>query len=248
MLPENADYLDYLQEFSMNTVLITGANRGIGLEFATQYAANGWQVVACCRQPQQAVALNQLAEQYKDHFFIYQLDIREPTEIDQLSQKLHDLSIDVLINNAGVYPPAQNGEFGHINYGDWMEAFRVNTFAPLRMAEALVKQVARSKLKVIATITSKMGSIDDNQRGGSYIYRSSKTAVNMVVKNLAIDLQPRGIISVLLHPGWVQTDMGGHGALITAKQSVTGMKDILDKITHTDTGKFLAYDGQHIPW
>lgn len=232
----------------MNTVLITGANRGIGLEFARQYAADGWQVVACCRQPQQAEALNRLADQYKDQFSIHQLDVRELAEIDQLSHKLQDLPIDILINNAGVYPHAQNGEFGHISYDDWMEAFRVNTFAPLKMVEALVEQIACSQLKIVATITSKMGSIVDNQRGGSYIYRSSKAAVNMVVKSLAIDLQPRGIIAVLLHPGWVQTDMGGRGALISTKQSVTGMKSILGRVTHSDTGKFIAYDGQHIPW
>ncbi len=232
----------------MNTVLITGANRGIGLEFARQYAVDGWQVVACCRQPQQAEALNQLADQYKDRFSIHQLDVRELAEIDQLSHKLQNLPIDILINNAGVYPHAQNGEFSHINYDDWMEAFRINTFAPLRMVEALVEQIARSQLKIVATITSKMGSITDNQRGGSYIYRSSKAAVNMVVKSLAVDLQPLGIIAVLLHPGWVQTDMGGRGALISTKQSVTGMKSILNRMTHSDTGKFIAYDGQHIPW
>ncbi|MBC6963016.1 MAG: SDR family NAD(P)-dependent oxidoreductase, partial [Nitrosomonas sp.] len=197
----------------MNTVLITGANRGIGLEFARQYAADGWQVVACCRQPQQAEALNRLADQYQDRFSIHRLDVRELTEIDQLSHKLQDLPIDILINNAGVYPHAQNGEFGRISYDDWMEAFRVNTFAPLKMVEALVEQIACSQLKIVATITSKMGSIADNQRGGSYIYRSSKAAVNTVVKSLAIDLQPRGIIAVLLHPGWVQTDMGGRDAL-----------------------------------
>ncbi|KXK50351.1 SDR family oxidoreductase [Nitrosomonas europaea] len=232
----------------MNTVLITGANRGIGLEFARQYAADGWQVVACCRQPQQAEALNRLADQYKDRFSIHRLDVRELAEIDQLSHKLQDLPIDILINNAGVYPHAQNGEFGRISYDDWMEAFRVNTFAPLKMVEALIEQIACSQLKIVATITSKMGSIADNQRGGSYIYRSSKAAVNTVVKSLAIDLQPRGIIAVLLHPGWVQTDMGGRGALISTKQSVTGMKSILDRVTHSDTGKFIAYDGQHIPW
>lgn len=232
----------------MNTVLITGANRGIGLEFARQYAADGWQVVACCRQPQQAEALNRLADQYKDRFSIHRLDVRELAETDQLSHKLQDLPIDILINNAGVYPHAQNGEFDRISYDDWMEAFRVNTFAPLKMVEALVEQIACSQLKIVATITSKMGSIADNQRGGSYIYRSSKAAVNMVVKSLAIDLQPRGIIAVLLHPGWVQTDMGGRGALISTKQSVTGMKSILGRVTHSDTGKFIAYDGQHIPW
>jgi NAD(P)-dependent dehydrogenase (short-subunit alcohol dehydrogenase family) len=120
--------------------------------------------------------------------------------------------------------------------------------APLKMTEAFINQISNSKLKIIATITSKMGSIDDNQRGGSYIYRSSKTAVNMVGKSLAIDLKPRGITSVLLHPGWVKTDMGGQDALITAEQSVSGMRNILNRLTIADSGKFLAYDGQTIPW
>lgn len=232
----------------MNTVLITGANRGIGLEFATQYATEGWQVIACCRQPQQAAKLNQLADHHREHFVIQQLDVGDSSQIDQLAENLSDHTIDILINNAGIYPPAKNGEFGQINYDDWMQAFQINTFAPLKMAEALIEQIARSQLKIIATLTSKMGSIDDNQRGGSYIYRSSKTAVNMVTKSLAIDLKPRNITSIVLHPGWVQTDMGGSGALISAQQSVSGMKKILAQLTLSDSGKFFAYDGKLVPW
>jgi NAD(P)-dependent dehydrogenase (short-subunit alcohol dehydrogenase family) len=232
----------------MNTVLITGANRGIGLEFATQYAADGWRVIACCRHPEQAADLDQLADRYKDRFSIYRLDVREFEEIDRLSKTLETQPIDILINNAGIYPPAQHGEFGHIDYSDWIEAFRVNTLAPFKMVEAFIEQITRGQLKIIATLTSKMGSIADNQRGGSYLYRSSKTAVNMVVKSLAIDLQSRGVIPVLLHPGWVQTDMGGRGALISAKQSVSGMRNVLSRINQSDAGQFFAYDGQPVPW
>jgi len=120
--------------------------------------------------------------------------------------------------------------------------------APLRMAEAFTPQITRSSKKIIVTITSKMGSVADNSRGGSYIYRSSKSAVNMVVKSLAIDLRSIGIIAVLLHPGWVRTDMGGPSGLISTKQSVSGMRNVICQLVLADSGKFIAYDGQIIPW
>jgi NAD(P)-dependent dehydrogenase (short-subunit alcohol dehydrogenase family) len=232
----------------MSTVLITGANRGIGLEFATQFTRDGWRVIACCRQPGQAKSLNHLAKQHKHQLSIFQLDVTAFEEIDQLSKILRDDSIDILINNAGIYPPTQSGEFGHINYSEWIEVLKINTLAPLKMAEAFVEQIGRSQLRIIATITSKMGSISDNQRGGSYLYRSSKAAANMVIKSLAIDLQSRGIISILLHPGWVQTDMGGPSALISPKQSVSGMRKILSQASQSDSGGFFAYDGKSVPW
>ena len=232
----------------MATALITGTNRGIGLEFVRQYAEEGWQVIACCRQPAKAEKLNQFATQYPGHVRIYALDMADHHQIDQLSQSLSDETIDLLINNAGTYPPSDDGGFGSIDYTAWIETFQINTMAPLKMAEAFINQIINSNLKTIATITSKMGSIDDNQRGGSYIYRSSKAAVNMVGKSLAIDLKPRGITSVLLHPGWVKTDMGGQNALISTEQSVTGMRRVLRGMSSTDSGKFFAYDGKLIPW
>lgn len=232
----------------MATTLITGANRGIGLEYVRQYAQDGWQVIACCRQPAKAENLHRLTSQYPDHIRIYALDIADHQQIDQLSRSLANETIDLLINNAGVYPPSDDGGFGSIDYTAWIHAFQINTMAPLKMAEAFIHQISSSNLKIIATITSKMGSIADNQRGGSYIYRSSKAAVNIVAKSLAIDLKPRGIISVLLHPGWVKTDMGGPDALISTEQSVTAMRRVLRGMTLADSGKFFAYDGQMIPW
>ncbi|MDV6344274.1 SDR family oxidoreductase [Nitrosomonas sp. Is37] len=232
----------------MATTLITGTNRGIGLEYVRQYAKDGWQVIACCRQPAKAENLNRLATQYPDHIRIYALDVADHQQIDQLSRSLANETIDLLINNAGVYPPSDDGGFGSIDYTGWTNTFQINTMAPLKMAEAFVNQISNSSLKTIATITSKMGSIADNQRGGSYIYRSSKAAVNIVAKSLAIDLRTRDIISVLLHPGWVKTDMGGPDALISTEQSVTGMRQVLRGITLADSGKFFAYDGQIIPW
>ena len=232
----------------MDTTLITGANRGIGLEFCRQYAADGWRVLACSRYPEKSDALNKLAAQYPEQIKIHALDVADHVQIDRLAHVLADESIDLLINNAGIYPDSDKSGFGHTDYAEWIEAFRINTMAPLKMAETFATQIARGKQKTIVTITSKMGSIADNSGGGSYLYRSSKAAVNMVVKSLAIDLKPIGITAVVFHPGWVKTDMGGPNALISAEQSVSGIRQEIARLTIADSGRFFAYDGQEIPW
>ncbi|MDE2388559.1 MAG: SDR family oxidoreductase [Betaproteobacteria bacterium] len=232
----------------MKTMLITGANRGIGLEFVRQYAADGWRVLACCREPVAADKLSRLVSQFPDRIQVYALDVIDHRQIEQLSQTLTDQPIDLLINNAGVYPADRGDAFGKTDYAAWRYAFEVNTMAPLKMAEAFIRQVSRSELKTIVTITSKMGSAADNRGGRSYIYRSSKAGVNIVVKSLSIDLSPQKIIAVVLHPGWVKTDMGGPSALITTEQSVTGMRRVIDSLSLQDSGKFYAFDGQIVPW
>ncbi len=232
----------------MNTALITGANRGIGLEFVRQYATDGWRVFACCRSPVAADALNHLAAQYPDRVTIYPLDVANHQQIEQLAQTLSKQSIDLLINNAGVYPPGQGDAFGEMDYDAWAHAFEVNAMAPLRMVEAFIQHISSSQLKTIITVTSKMGSIADNRGGGSYGYRSSKAAVNIVMKSLSIDLSASGITAVLLHPGWVRTDMGGPSGLISAEQSVTGMRHVISQLKFEDSGKFYAFDGQVVPW
>ncbi len=232
----------------MKTVLITGSNRGIGLEFATQYAEEGWRVFACCRDPAGADVLNRLAGQHPQRVSIHALNVIDHQQIEQLAHSLAGQPIDLLINNAGVYPAQQVDSFGATDYSAWAHAFAVNTMAPLKMAEAFFKHVCRSQLKTIITVTSKMGSIADNRGGGSYIYRSSKAAVNIVVKSLSIDLEQNQIIAVLLHPGWVRTDMGGPNGLITAEQSVTGMRQVIAGLKLEDSGRFIAFDGQTVPW
>lgn len=232
----------------MKTTLITGANRGIGLEFCRQYAAEGWRILACSRQPEKSDALNKLAAQYPALIKVHALDVADHAQIERLAQVLENESIDLLINNAGIYPDADKKGFGHTDYEEWMQAFRINTMAPLKMAETFVTQISRSKQKIIVTITSKMGSIADNSSGGSYLYRSSKAAVNMVVKSLAIDLKPNGITAVVFHPGWVKTDMGGSNAMISTEQSVSGIRKMISRLTLADSGKFFAYDGSVIPW
>jgi NAD(P)-dependent dehydrogenase (short-subunit alcohol dehydrogenase family) len=232
----------------VKTALITGANRGIGLEFCRQYAAEGWRVLACSRYPEKSDELNRLAAENPELIKVHALDVTDHVEIDRLAQALADESIDLLINNAGIYPDSDKSGFGHTDYAEWMQAFRINTMAPLRMAETFAAQIARGRQKTIVTISSKMGSIADNSGGGSYLYRSSKAAVNMVVKSLAIDLKPFGVKAVLFHPGWVKTDMGGPNAMISPAQSVSGIRKVISGLSTDDSGKFFAYDGQLIPW
>ncbi len=232
----------------MYTALITGANRGIGLELVRQYAADGWRVLACTRHPQKADALNQLAAQHPGRVQIHALDVTDLAQIDALSRTLANESIDLLINDAGIYPDAQFMGFGHTDYAKWMLAFQVNTMAPLKMAEAFIGQVMRSRLKTIATISSTMGSIGDNTSGGGYLYRSSKAAVNMVNKSLALDLKGNGITAVVLHPGWVKTDMGGPSAEIPVHESVSGLRKVIGRLTQADSGKFFDYEGLEVAW
>jgi NAD(P)-dependent dehydrogenase (short-subunit alcohol dehydrogenase family) len=243
-----ADPKNYPGNGVPRTTLITGANRGLGLEFARQYAADGWRILACSRDPGQADALVKLAAQYPEQVSLHALDVSQPAQIDQLARSLQNESIDLLLNNAGVLPDSDKRGFGHTDYDSWIETMRINTMAPLKMAEAFAAHIIRSRQKAIVTITSKMGSISDNSSGGYYLYRSSKAAVNIVMKSLAVDLQPKGVIAVVLHPGWVQTDMGGANAQITPQQSVSGMRKVISNLTPQDSGKFFAYDGSGIDW
>lgn len=232
----------------MNTLLITGANRGIGLEFTRQFAADGWRVLACCRHPDKSESLRQLATRYPQHVVIHALDVAIRDQIERLAQALSGETIDLLINNAGVYPASDKRGFGQTDYSEWMNAFDINAMAPLKMAESFSRQIARSKLKLIVTVTSQMGSIADNTSGGSYLYRSSKAAANMVMKSLAVDLKQSGITAVAFNPGWVKTDMGGPDAMISVEESVTGMRKVIGRLTLADSGKFIGNDGQEIPW
>ena len=233
----------------MKTTLITGANRGIGLEFAKQYAAHGWRVFACTRNAEKSDDLNVLATKQPGQITVHTLDVEDHAQIDELARSLSGESIDLLINNAGIYAESHHsGVFTSANYEAWARTFLVNTMATLKMTQAFTSQILRSSQKKMVTISSKMGSIADNTGGGSYMYRSSKAAVNMVVKTLAVDLKPSGLIAAALHPGWVQTAMGGPNALISTTKSVSGMRRVIDGLTLADSGRFIAYDGQTIPW
>lgn len=230
----------------MNTLLVTGSNRGIGLEIVKQYAQLGWQVHACCRQPDAAQELLSLAQQHST-IQIHPLDISDEAQITSLADKLNDISLDLLFNNAGIYGQ-QNASFGNTNSQLWLDCFYINSIAPLKMCEAFVEQVARSQLKTIATMSSKMASMADNGSGGSYVYRSSKAALNAVMKSASIDLKPRGIKVAILHPGWVKTEMGGPHAEISTAESVQQMRNTLQQLTLDGSGSFFEIDGSIIPW
>ena len=226
----------------MPTVLITGANRGLGLEFARQYAADGWRVLGTCRKPAAATELKAI----KGDVQVHALDMRDDAQIPPLAMTLAQERIDILVNNAGISGPREH--FGKTDTQIWLDVFHVNSIAPVHMAEAFVDHLERGGRKLIVNITSKMGSVTDNTSGGSYIYRSSKAALNMVAKTLAVDLASRGITVVLFHPGWVRTDMGGPGALITARESVSAMRDKISTLGPADTGKFFNFDGRPLAW
>lgn len=226
----------------MPTVLVTGANRGIGLEFAKQYAADGWRVHAACRRPDAAGDLKAVAGDVR----IHKLDVSDDRQIAELAQELSGEPLDVLINNAGVMG-ARTG-LGETDTGVWLDTFRINAIAPLHMVECFIDHLERGQQKCIVNLTSRMGSIAENTSGGYYIYRSSKAALNAVTKSLAIDLAPRGIIAVVFHPGWVQTEMGGSSATVSPAQSVGGMRAKIAALTAEDSGSFFSYDGSQIPW
>ena len=231
----------------MSTILVTGANRGLGLEFCRQYAAAGWKVLACCRTPAAAEELRALAQTFPG-ISIHSVDLRDFAEIDALARKLADESVDILLSNAGVYGDSSQTGFGSLDYPRWQDVFAINTQAPVKLAEALLPQVARSQRKLIVAITSLMGSMGDNTGGGSIMYRSSKAALNAAMKTLAIDLKYRSIGILILHPGWVRTDMGGPQAPTSPEESVSGMRRVIDRFTPDSSGRFLNFRGEELPW
>jgi NAD(P)-dependent dehydrogenase (short-subunit alcohol dehydrogenase family) len=231
----------------MPSTLITGANRGLGFEFARQYLADGWQVYAACRNPQSASELRRLADASDDKLQILALDVIDPVSVQAVAAKLDGQAIDLLLNNAGIGGP-RGQSVGNIDYEAWAKVLDVNTMGPLRVSEAFVDHVAQSERKLIVTITSGMGSLADNTSGGAYAYRSSKAAVNMVMRSLAIDLAPRGIACVVINPGWVLTDMGGPHATLTTAESVKKLRRLIETLGPGQSGKFFNYDGREYAW
>ena len=240
----------------MPTVLVTGTSRGLGLEFARQYAADGWQVIACARRPVAAAALVALAAAEAGRVRMLELDVEDHGAIARLAGQLADTPIDVLINSAGIMgrgsfasEGAGFGAFGHSDFDDWARVFRVNVAGPMKMAEAFVEHVARSRQKKIVTLTSMLGSMALNRIGSLYAYRASKAAVNAMMKSMAIDLaKSHGIAASALHPGWVRTDLGGLNADIDVVTSVAGMRRVIDLLDTGNAGRFLVYDGSEMPW
>jgi NAD(P)-dependent dehydrogenase (short-subunit alcohol dehydrogenase family) len=231
----------------MSTILITGANRGLGLEFSRQYAESGWKVLACCRNPEAARELNALAARY-GNIQIHALDVADFAQIDALASQLADEPLDVLLANAGIYGDNADNGFGALDYQQWSRVLLINAQAPVKLAEALLPHLLRGKLRLIVPVTSLMGSMGDNRGGGSLMYRSSKAALNAAMKTLSIDLKPQGIGVLILHPGWVQTDMGGAQAPTSTNESIEGMIRVIRDFTLENSGRFFNYKGVELPW
>ncbi len=230
----------------MPTLLITGANRGIGLELCKQYLAEGWEVHACCRKPKKANELKTLTEKNKN-LTIHELDVTNDKQMDKLKKALKNKPVDILLNNAGVHALGAS-QFGKTDDKAWEEAVAINLIAPMKMMEHFVENVAISDKKIIASMSSKMGSMDDNSSGGSYAYRATKAALNAVMVSAAHDLRHLDITALILHPGWVRTDMGGPNGEISVQESAQKLRKILDECDITDSGKFFDIDGSIIPW
>lgn len=226
----------------MPTVLITGANRGIGLELARQYAADGWRVIATCRNPGAAADLNAV----EGDIDVYPLDVDDMATLDALVTSLKGQPIDVLFNNAGININ-KVPSIGDIDYDAWAKTMATNVLAPIRVAWAFKDNVLDSSMKVMAFTSSLMASIERNG-GGNAVYRSSKTALNMAAHCLSLELGDKGVIVAMLHPGHVRTDMGGPSAPVTPVDSAAGMRDVISKLKREDNGCFRNYDGTPFPW
>ncbi len=232
----------------MPNILITGSNRGLGLEWVRQYAGLGWRVYATYRFPEHADDLKHLSRQH-GNISIHQLDVTQDIHIRGICGELKETGLDILVNNAGVYFERWGKDkLGAIDYAAWLESFNVNTLGAVRMTEALRKNIARSEKRLAVAVTSHMGSIEDITTPNDYAYRSSKAALNAAMKGLVCELSRSGVGILLVHPGWVRTRMGGNEAPLSAEKSVRNMRMLVDNFTLKDSGRFFRHDGVIIPW
>ncbi len=231
----------------MPTILITGANRGLGLEFTRQYLAEGCAVIAACRNPGGAHALQELERTVSGLLSVIELDVADAVSVKRAAARVPTPQIDILVNCAGVFGTGAD-TIGSLDYDVWRAVFEVNVLGPARMCEAFLDQIARSDRRLVVTITSGLGSLADNTTGGYIPYRTSKAAVNMLMRSAAVDLQPRGVTCVVVNPGWVKTDMGGPNAKLSAEESVGALRRLIAKIGRQDSGRFYNYDGREYPW
>jgi NAD(P)-dependent dehydrogenase (short-subunit alcohol dehydrogenase family) len=221
-------------------VLVTGANRGIGLAFAKQYAAAGWHVIGTARRPAEAADLAATGAE------VVALDVTNPESVAALARALAGRPIDLLVNNAGIggRVPSIDG----LDAARVEEVLTVNLLGPMRVTSALLPNLRAGAQKRVVAISSKLGSIAGNAGGGYYGYRESKAGLNMFIRSLAAELRPEGFTCVVLSPGWVQTDMGGPQATLTAEQSVAGMRTVIEGLTVERSGRFYGHDGAEIAW
>jgi NAD(P)-dependent dehydrogenase (short-subunit alcohol dehydrogenase family) len=234
----------------MATILITGANRGIGLALTQALLARGDTLFATCRKPDHATALRTLTDTYGERLAILPLEVSELSSIRESVEQVRALTshLDILINNAALNPPEQDQSLEDIDFTTMMEVLRVNSAAPLIMAQQFLPLLRKSYGAKVINISSEEGSISEKRSGGDYAYRTSKAALNMVSRLLAFDLARYNITVVALDPGWVRTDMGGQYASLAPEESAAGMIRVMDGLTMRDNGRYLAYDGREHEW
>ena len=227
-------------ETTKPTVLITGANRGLGLEFARQYAAAGWHVIGTARKPASATELNALDVK------VLPLDVADAESVAALASALDGKPIDLLINNAGIFPRVNS--LADADFDAVARTYAVNTIGPMRVTRALLPNLRLGDARKVVSITSGLGSIANNTGGRFYGYRESKAALNMFTRTLAAELADDGFTCVVLSPGWVRTDMGGPNANLSPEQSITGMRSVIEKLTAADSGTYWDWNGETLPW
>ncbi|GAB5468625.1 MAG: SDR family oxidoreductase [Rhodospirillales bacterium] len=226
----------------MPRLVITGANRGIGLCLAQRYASDGWEVHATAREPDAADRLSALPNTK-----VYRLDVSRQDSIEAFAAALGGLPIDHLINNAGIFGP-HNPDFGRTEATDWVSVLTVNAASPWLVTERLAENVKAGAAKRVGVITSQLGSITNAALGWPAIYAVSKAAANMTARQLSLILGEAGVVTLALHPGWVRTDMGGEAADISPEESAEGLFEIMTTATTEMNGGFFSYDGQPLPW
>ena len=231
----------------MKKILVTGANRGLGLGLVKKFLKNNEKVICTTRNISKSKELILCKKKYNDNLEICELELLDKESPNILSNFLGNEPIDLFINNAGVIGHSAQ-HFKSVSLNHWLDVLKVNLIAPLLITQSIIKNIEKSSERKIYFISSKVGSIEDNKSGGMYIYRSSKTALNQVVKSLSIDLKPLGISVISLHPGWVRTEMGGPNALISVEESVNGMVDVIYNTSIVNSGEFINYDGTRLPW
>ncbi|MEZ5826726.1 MAG: SDR family oxidoreductase [Geminicoccaceae bacterium] len=219
----------------MPTILITGTGRGIGRKLAELFVREGFEVLAASRNGPTIYATEAVT-----------MDVCDRASIEAAAKNLEDRGIDILVNNAGIFGDRGTG-LGAFDDRRWLEVLDTNVIGPARVAEAFMPHLEAGGQKKLVTISSRMGSMEANT-GGEMVYRSSKAAVNAVMKTLAIDLAEKGIISTMIHPGWVRTDMGGESASISVDESAEGIRDVILGLTPDANGAFFNYDGSGLPW
>ena len=232
---------------NQKTVLVSGANRGLGLEFAKQFHERGYIVIATARKPEQAEDLKAIGVK------VEQLDVSDPLSVSALAKRMEKQPIDILLNNAGIRGDV-SWQLKDAKIDEWIRTFEVNSIGPVRVAQALIDNLRLAKTRKVLSISSGMGSIKQSERGGlyerggSYDYRASKSALNMFNQTMATEFGKDGFTFVVLHPGWVKTDMGGSSAQMAVEESVSKLIKVIEGLSKRDNGKFLDYEGNKLPW